>query len=146
MSLAGADFPLPDLDWEPTRPFWQGAARGELCLPRCAACATWIWYPKETCPACGAAELAWEKLCGRATLFSFVVVRHAFLPQYRDLIPFVAALVVPEEAPAVRLTTRLIDCDPEQLKIEMPLEVVFAPLEFAGAEGSVPAPLFRPAS
>jgi uncharacterized OB-fold protein len=146
MSIDRIDFPLPDTSWEPTRAYWEAAARGELCLPRCAGCAAWIWYPKEKCPACGAVEIPWEPLGGRATLFSFAVVQHAFLPQYRDLIPFVPALVVPEEAPGIRLTTRLVECVPEQLTIGMPVEVVFAALEFTGVAASVTAPLFRPAA
>ena len=28
-------FPLPDLEWEPARGFWEAAQREELCIPRC---------------------------------------------------------------------------------------------------------------
>ncbi len=89
--------------------------------------------------------MPWTRLSGRATLFSFVVVHHAFLPQYQGLTPFLPALVVPEEAPSIRLTTRLVDCRPEELRMDMPVEAVFRPLEFKGVDGSVIAPLFRPA-
>ena len=34
-------FPLPELDFETTRPFWEAAARSELVIPRCASCAAW---------------------------------------------------------------------------------------------------------
>ena len=57
--------------------------------------------------------------------------------------PFIPALVVPEEAPGVRLATRIVGSPPEQICIEMPLEVVFEQLRFAGVEASVTAPLFR---
>ena len=143
MSLQREDFPLPDILWEPTREYWQSAARGELRIPRCTHCQHWTWYPKPGCPQCDRKEFRWTALSGRARLFSFVVVRHAFLPQYKDMTPFIPALVVPEEAPGVRLATRIVGSPPEQIYIEMPLEVVFEPLRFAGVEASVTAPLFR---
>ena len=145
MSIQREDFPLPDTEWEPTRGYWEAAAAGELRVPRCTSCAEWSWYPKEACPGCGGSEMPWTRLSGRATLFSYVVVHHAFLPQYRGLTPFLPALVVPEEAPGIRLTTRLVDCEPGELRMDMPVEAVFRPLEFEGVDGSVVAPLFRPA-
>lgn len=144
MTIQRESFPLPDTDWEPTREYWAAAERSELRIPRCTSCDTWIWYPKENCPACGASEMRWDQLSGRATLFSYVVVNHAFLPQYRGLSPFLPALVVPEEAPTIRLTTRLIESEPSKLEMDMPLEVIFTPLTFEGVQGEVIAPLFRP--
>jgi uncharacterized OB-fold protein len=84
-------------------------------------------------------------MSGRATLFSWVVVTHAFLPQFAEKVPFVPGLVALEEDPAVRLTTEIVDCDPSVLRFDMPLAVVFRPISFAGVEGSVMAPLFTPA-
>jgi hypothetical protein len=39
----------------------------------------------------------------------------------------------------------IVDADAPSLHVDMPLEVTFRPLEFAGVDGSVVAPLFRPA-
>ncbi len=84
-------------------------------------------------------------MSGRGTVFSWVVVSHAFLPQFRAKVPFVSALVALEEDPAVRLATELVDCTADGVAFDMPVEVVFRPLTFAGVDGSVTAPLFRPA-
>ncbi len=140
-----AEFPLPDVTWAPTAEFWAGAARGELRIPRCDSCGRLCWYPHETCDYCNHGEMTWETMSGRGTLFSWVVVTHPFLPQYADLVPFVPALVALEEDPAVRIPTRMVDCAPEDLDFEMPVVVTFRPIEFAGVDGSVPAPLFTPA-
>jgi uncharacterized OB-fold protein len=78
-------------------------------------------------------------------LFSWVVVTHAFLPQFADLVPFVPALVALDDDPAVRIPTRMVDCDPDDLRFEMPVRVVFRPLRFADVDAEVPAPLFAPA-
>ena len=59
--------------------------------------------------------------------------------------PFVPALVALDEDPAVRLATRVVDTDPERLDFELPMQVTFRPITFAGVDGSVLAPLFTPA-
>jgi uncharacterized OB-fold protein len=139
-----AGFPLPDTAWEPTAEYWAGAARHELRIPRCESCGRLAWYPTARCRHCRGEAFTWETMSGRGTLFSWVVVTHAFLPQFADLIPFVPALVALEEDPAVRLATRIVDCDPAALAFEMPVEVVFRPLAFTGVDGEVTAPFFIP--
>jgi uncharacterized protein len=143
-SLSRNDFPLPDMEWPPTREFWAAAARGELAIPRCEGCGRLHWYPEERCRRCGGERHAWERMSGRGELFTWVVLQHAFLPQFRESLPFVSALVALEEDPAVRLATRIVECDPASLTKDMPVEVVFRPLAFAGIERTVTAPFFRP--
>jgi uncharacterized OB-fold protein len=140
-----SEFPLPDLAWEPTAEYWAGAARGELRIPRCHGCGRLHWYPEDECRRCKGAAFTWETLRGTGTLFSWVVVTHAFLPEFADLTPFVPALVAVDEDPAVRIPTRIVDCDPEALSFEMPVRCVFRDLTFTGVAGSVTAPLFVPA-
>jgi uncharacterized OB-fold protein len=139
------DFPLPDTTWEPTREFWAGAARHEVRIPRCDQCGRSCWYPRERCRFCEGTSFQWVTMSGRGTLFSWVVVTHAFLPQFADLVPFVPALVALDDDPAVRLATRVVDCDVDTLTFEMPLQVTFQPITFDGVDGQVTAPLFAPA-
>jgi len=139
------DFPLPDVDWPPTHEFWAAAARGELAVPRCDACGRLVWYPDGTCRFCGGHAFTWTRVGGRGRLFSWSVVRRAFIPQLADAVPYVPALVALDEDPAVRIVTRMVDCDPETLRIDLPVRVVFRPLSFAGVNGEVMAPLFVPA-
>ena len=139
-----AGFPLPDLGWDALRPFWDGAARGELVLPRCRSCGGLVWYPAETCRHCGHEAHRWEPVSSRGRLFSWTVVRHVFLPAFADLVPFATGLVALDEDPRARLVTRLVDCDHDTLEVDQPVEVVFRPLRFTDIEGEVTAPLFRP--
>jgi uncharacterized OB-fold protein len=138
------DFPLPDTAWPPTREFWAAAARGELSLPRCDGCQHFVWYPDGACRRCGATAHTWAVLAGRGHLFSWSVVRRAFIPQLEGDVPYVAGLVTIDEDPAVRLVTRIVDADPAQLRIDMPMRVVFRPLRFAGVPRTVTAPMFTP--
>ena len=138
-----SSFPLPDLTWTPALPYWEGAAAGELWLPFCVGCGRANWYPKPACSACGETTFAWRPVVGTGTLFSYSVVRRAFLPQYRDLVPMVTGLVALDDVPVIRIVTRIVECDPEELYCDAPVEAVFRPLSFAGVEGEVTAPHFR---
>jgi len=138
-------FPLPDTEWEATREFWAGAARGELVIPRCDTCDSFNWYPREQCRSCAQGSFTWTVVSGRGRLFSWSVVRHPFLRQFRDKVPFVPGLVAIDEDPGVRLVTEIVDCDPSELSFDIPVEVVFRDLTFPGVEGRVTAPLFVPA-
>jgi uncharacterized OB-fold protein len=139
------DFPLPDPDFAPARPFWDGAARGELVLPRCRGCAGFVWYPDGPCRRCGGAERDWTAVSGRGRLFSWSVVRRAFIPQMADRVPYVTGLVTIDEDAAVRIVTYVVDAAPEALRVDMPMRAVFRRLRFAGVAGEVAAPMFVPA-
>ena len=136
-------FPLPDVSWEIARPYWEGAAAGELRLSFCSDCGRVNWYPKGECRVCHGGRFAWRAVNGTGSLFSYSVVRHPFLKQYADLLPMVPALVELDDVPGIRIVTRIVDCDPSALACELPVEVVFRPLRFAGVDGEVVAPLFR---
>ena len=79
-------------------------------------------------------------LSGRATLYSFTVIRHALAPHLREYLPMVIAVVEPEEAPNARLVANLVEVEVEDVAIGMPLEVVW---EDAG--DGVTVYRFRPA-
>ena len=138
-------FPLPDTDWPVLAEYWAGAAAGELRIPRCAACGRYEWYPREKCTGCDGTDLPWTAVSGQATLFSWSEVSFPWVPQFADAVPFVSGLAALHEDPAIRLATFVVDAEAADLAIDMPLEVVFRPLEFAGVDGSVTVPLFRPA-
>ena len=142
MAITRDDFPLPDVDDPLTAPFFAGAARGELLITRCDTCGDYVWYPQHACPRDGGA-LAWTAVSGRGTLFSWAVVRRAFLPAFEDRVPFVTALVALAEDPAVRLCTYVLGRAPEELVADAPVAVSFRPLEFTTVPGrSVVVPMF----
>ena len=147
MALKRADFPLPDLTDERTAEYFAGAARGELVLPRCDSCNRFVWYPEEKCPHCGAGSFTWTRVSGRGRVFTWTVVRRAFLPAFEEMVPFVTALVSLEEDPAVRIVSYIVDCEPDALAADLPVEAVFRPLQFATVpDRSVPVPMFVPAA
>lgn len=142
MAITRDDFPLPDVDDPLTAPYFVGAAQDELVIPRCETCGGYVWYPQDACPRDGG-SLVWSPVSGRATLFTWAVVRRGFLPAFTDRVPFVTALVVLDEDPAVRLCTYIVDTAPELLVADAAVEVTFRPLEFSTVPGkSVIVPMF----
>ena len=129
--------PRPFADWE-TRGYWEGCARHELVLQRCGACGVVRHRPRALCPECHSDDTRWFEATGRGTVHTFTVTHQNQAPAFRDAVPYVLAYVDLEEG--VRLLTNIVDCDPQQVTIGMPVKV-----DFADLEGGTAVPRFRPA-
>jgi uncharacterized OB-fold protein len=81
--------------------------------------------------------LAPEPVSGRAIVASYTVNVQPWIPGFDP--PYVIAIVEIEEEPAVRLTTNIVGCPPDEVHIGMPVEVVFEQYD------DVWLPLFQPA-
>lgn len=121
-----------------TEPFWEAAKERRLSAPKCSDCGTFRLPPTPYCPECQSKAVDWVDLSGRAEVYSFAVV-HGF-PGYPDvtLVPVVVDL---PDAPGARLVTNIIDIDPAEVTIGMPLVVDFHPI----TDGWL-LPVFRSAS
>ena len=128
------DLPTPDAS---TQPWWDAARDGRLRIKRCAACKRAHFYPRPFCPFCWSDRVEWEEASGQATLYTWSVVFQNDLPPFPERVPYVAAVVDLAEGP--RMMTNLVDCDPTQLRIGMPLEVTFR-----RETDGVTLPVFRP--
>lgn len=105
--------------------FWEGTAAGELRIQRCEECGRLRHPPGPLCPSCGAARptgrTGYAVSTGRGEVYSYVVHHHPPVPG-REL-PFVVALVSLEEG--VRMLGELVDVEPEEVRIGLPVEVTF---------------------
>ena len=119
-----------------TEPYWEAAKDGRLAAPRCRACGTFRFPPSPFCPECRSQDTEWVTLSGRASVFSFSVVRG--LPGQPDLL-LVPAVFDFTDAPRVHLVSNIIDVAPEDVTIGMPVDVVFIDI----ADGWK-LPVFRP--
>lgn len=101
--------------------FWAGTAAGELRVQRCGRCARLRHPPGPLCPTCGATERGYLVASGPGKVYSFVAHHHPPVPG--RTVPFVVALVELEEG--ARVLGELLDADPSQVCVGMPVEVVF---------------------
>jgi uncharacterized OB-fold protein len=135
MSAYAKPLPVPSPESEP---FWDACRRHELALQRCEPCGTSWFPPSALCPRCLGEAWHWEATSGQGSVYSFVVFRRVYHPGFADDIPYVVAVVELEEGP--RLPTRLVGIAPEDVRCDMPVEVVFDDVTEA-----VTLPKFRPA-
>jgi acetyl-CoA acetyltransferase/uncharacterized OB-fold protein len=116
--------------------FWRSGADGRLRVQACKACAALIHPPQPVCRYCRGEELGVRVVSGYATLIGFTENHRFPFPGLPDR--YVVAQVALEDDPRVRLTTNAVECDPEDLRLGMRMEVVFEQAEDTWL------PLFRP--
>ena len=117
--------------------FWRGGADGELRFLRCGGCRYYVHPPAPICPECLSRDLSAEAVSGRAVVHTFTVNHQPWIPGFDP--PYVVAIVALEEQQGLRLTTNLVNCEPEDVSIGMRVKVLF---EDVGDE--VFLPLFEP--
>jgi uncharacterized OB-fold protein len=83
--------------------------------------------------------MEWVELSGRATLYTYTVVRHAVIPAVIETLPYVIGIVKLPDAGDVKMITNVVECDVDELKIGQELEVVWHQ-----QSDEVTLPLFRP--
>lgn len=118
--------PLPDVENPLFADVWAGAARGELVLPRCAACRTWAWPHRETCVGCGGEEFEPGVLPPRGRLYSWTQVARQTVRGIPA--PYTVVLVDLDGAPGVRMLGTLVG-DAAELRDGLPLHAVFTPVD-----------------
>lgn len=106
-----------------TKEFYDHCKNGELRFQRCTDCGKWRHVPREMCAKCGSWNWEWARSSGRGELFTWTVVQRVMHPAFPDDVPYAPAVIQMQEG--VRLVSWVIDCPPEELKMGMPVEVVF---------------------
>ncbi len=127
--------PLPVLEGF-AKDFYEGCQRGELLFQRCSDCGAWRHVPRELCPDCGSWNWEWQASSGRGRVFTWTVIERALHPAFAEAVPFAAVVVELEEG--VRLLSHVLDCPPDQLEMDMPVDVVFE-----GVTAEITLPKFR---
>jgi uncharacterized OB-fold protein len=129
--------PLPRVD-EESKGFWEACQRHELYLQRCGGCGALRYYPRALCPRCLSDATEWVLSSGRGTVYTYTVTHQNQAPGFRETLPYVLAYVELDEG--VRMLTNIVGCDPNIVKIGMPVEVAF---EDVTPEATLPK--FKPA-
>lgn len=130
---------LPALD-DHNRAFWTGGADGALRIPFCTGCNVWVSPLAAECPDCDGALEA-RPVSGRGTVFTYTVNHQQFNPAVP--VPYVIAIVELDEQADLRIAANIVDCEPDSVRIGLPVEVRFE-RQNVGDE-SVYVPVFAPA-
>ena len=128
--------PLPEIQ-SYSQGFWDGTKQHKLMVQHCNDCDANIFYPRRDCPECWSQNLGWIESSGRARVFTYSVTYEGVEQIFVEDLPIIVAWVdLPE---GIRMTTNLVECEPEDLSIGMEVEVVFRDVT-----DEITLPFFRP--
>ena len=98
-----------------------------LVLQKCADCGRYAQLPSVlVCGYCGSEDLHWSQVSGRATIYSFTVVRQATTRGFDDDVPYVVVSVELAEQSGLLMVTNLVgEYDLDRLEVGQPVIVVF---------------------
>lgn len=118
--------------------FWREIpSRYNLIGTRCGNCGVLDFPPRAICPRCGrksVGKMARQKLSGQGTVLSYTVIHDA--PSAFDLLkPYVLAVIQLDEG--ARLTSQIIDVEPNEVKVGLPVEATFRRLGQEGEAGVI---------
>jgi hypothetical protein len=68
-------------------------------------------------------NLEWTKASGKGKVFSYTIVRVSPHPGFNADIPYIVAIIELDESP--HLMTNLVDCNIEDIRVNMPVTAVF---------------------
>lgn len=116
--------------------FWDGTKQGKLLIQTCKDCKAKIFYPRKYCPECWSDNLDWIEASGKAKVVTFTITRGMVEPKFMSDLPYVLAMV--DLAEGIIMMTRIVGCEPEEVELDMDVEVVFHDQE------GFKIPFFRP--
>lgn len=128
--------PLPTISGE-TRPYWEACRRGQLLIQRCYGCEAYQFYPRAICSNCWSGDVRWIGSSGKGTVWTFTITRQNRTSGFAEEVPYVLALVELEEG--IKMFTNVVECDPGDVTVGMPVEVTFV-----RATDQVSVPYFKP--
>ena len=115
---------MPD---ELSEGFWRAAAAHVLAIQRCVHCERYSHPPVRVCPGCLSTPPAFcfDPVSGRGTIRTWTIMRDAFLPSFRDDVPYAVADVELPEQHDLRIIGLMVDGADAPYEIGAQVEVVF---------------------
>lgn len=107
-----------------TQPFWDGLRQHKVLLQYSPSTERWVFYPRVLAPRTLADDLEWREVSGQGTLYTYTIACRPTAPPWADAMPQLLAVVELDEGP--RISTELVNVDPEQINIGMRVRPVFA--------------------
>ena len=88
--------------------------------------------PRLVCPEHKSNDFEKINLATGGKIITYTIIRVA-PPQFSDLVPYAVAIV--ELNDGARITAMIADCEPEEVKIDMPVRIEFRKIYEEGEEG-----------
>ncbi|HEY42285.1 MAG TPA: Zn-ribbon domain-containing OB-fold protein [Dehalococcoidia bacterium] len=112
--------PKPNAD---DRFFWEGCKEHKLLFQKCLDCGLVRWPPSIICPNCHSNATEVIEVAGRGKIYTYAVYHQAYHPGFEKDLPYVTAVIELDGGP--HFLSNLIDCEPDEVKCDMPVEIVW---------------------
>jgi len=107
---------------DPSAPFFEACARGELIVQGCATCGHRQFYPRRWCLECDGTDLGWVPVSGDGELTTYAVVRRAPSAAHKHRVPYVIGIVKLIEGP--QMMASIVDVEIDALIPGMAVRIV----------------------
>ena len=118
--------------------FWREQEnRYNLIGVKCGNCDKIYFPPKDMCSSCGRlsiGKMTQEQVSGKGKVVTFSVV-HEGPETFKMQIPYIIAIIELDEGPCV--TAQIVDCEPDKVSIDMPVQSVFRKIHEEGKSGVI---------
>jgi len=115
--------------------FWrEQPARYNMYGDKCEGCKEVFFPPRDVCPECKGTALNKFKLSGKGKILTYTVI-HVAPEGFEKEVPYVIAIVELDEGP--KLTTPIVDCEPEDVKTGLKVESIFRKITEDGSKGAI---------
>jgi len=126
--------PMPD---HVTGEFWDAARQHRLLIQRCQDCGANQFFPQSFCRKCLSDHMEWLEASGKGVIYTYTVVHRPPTQTFEEDVPYTVALVELDEG--VRMMSTIIGIDPQDVRVNMPVGVVFEEIS-----PTISLPRFRP--
>jgi uncharacterized OB-fold protein len=106
-----------------TAPFWDALREHRIRIQYSPSSNRYVFYPRLLAPGTLADDLEWREISGRGVLYTFTISDRPTAPPWTDALPQLLAVVQWDEGP--RFSTELVNVDPSELWVGMPVRPVF---------------------
>jgi len=133
-----ARYPTLVID-EDSKAFFRGCLEKKLLIARCQDCGYYIHFPRRMCPKCWSERVNHDQVSGKGIIYllTFYHQRRGTAGKFAEPYPAVSIELV--EQTRLRITSTIVNCAKENIRIGLPVELTW--INFEGA----PVPAFEPA-
>jgi uncharacterized OB-fold protein len=133
-----ARYPSLAIDHD-SKAYFRGCLEKKLRIARCADCGYYIHFPRRMCPKCFSERVGHVEVSGKRTIYLLTFYHQGRGTSGKFAEPHPAVSVELVEQERLRITSTIVNCAKENIRIGLPVELVW--IDFEGA----PVPAFQPA-
>jgi uncharacterized protein len=113
-----------------SQPFWDALREHRILIQYSPSAGQYVFYPRTLAPGTLADDLEWREIDGAGSLYTYTVAHRPTGPPWAEKLPQLLAVVEWDVGP--RVSTELVDVEPDDIRIGMRVTPVFCDVRDAG--------------